>query len=383
MKESAVLLREYLNSIGFNTFYKYLAGITAYFLTPFRFNEKSELNSQFIETIIPNGPLKGIIKCLVLSEMVFYDSLDIEEKQIADELIEVGLIVYKGGKIYNAGYQLISYNGLYLLTNGGCSYSHTEYRELYLGVDSYFMIYYLDTKKIDKNSKCLDMCTGTGVSALYLSNFSDNVIGTDIAELPLKISQFNCILNNKELSVLIKNEDFNITINNEEKYDIITCNPPFVAFPQKLNAPIFAVGCDKDGLGFYRLLFNRLNHILTLNGFACFVSDLMGDEKQPYFINELEELSKKHGMDINVFIDSKIPVINQIENFPYGIIRRYNIEYSINEIKDIFSDFILNEMKTKYYYLSTIVVNINSNNPKLTVYNRFKQSNKYCYDVKL
>lgn len=374
MSKAAVLLRDYLQEIGFSGIFKYLAGINNYILSPHRVNDKSELKPGHIDFIIERGSQSlNLLKCLVIAAEMDYDKLDAKEQKIADALIDEGFIGCKDSKIYNTGYQLISYCGIYFLIDGRINYRKLGNHDSYIGIDTYLMLYYLETERIGKNSKCLDLCTGSGISALYLSNFSDNVVGTDIAQLPLKLSQFNCILNNRESKLVIKNEDFNLTISQDIEYDVITCNPPFVAFPADLEAPIFAKGYDEDGLGHYRRLFSRMNNILSKDGFACFVSDFIGDENEPYFSDELREYCEKYGLRMDLFIDNQLDAEEQLAVYPYYL-HKFNTNYSIEEVEKKSNDFIRNKMKAGYYYLSTLLIRLDKANPVLRSFKRYKKA---------
>jgi len=318
-----------------------------------------------------NVDRNSILFCLLFAEDITYSQLKDDEKVLADGLVKFGFLKKENEKILYAGYQLISVKCFYLLIDGKDNFTFTKANGLYIGVDSYLMDYYIDTSVLSGNIKCLDICTGTGVSALSQSLYSENVQACDISDEAIKIATFNCFLNKKEKHIKIKKEDMCNVISNEEKFDLITCNPPFIAFPPGLNGPIYAKGVDDDGLGYYRLILNNLNNILTDNGIAVLVGDFIGDEKSVYFISELNQLSYKNRLSMDLFIDYKLSVEDQLTHWPYYILKEYNSNLSIDELKIAYTDFIKNKMNAKYYYLTTILIKRCSSNPKFRVFNRF------------
>lgn len=377
MKKTAKMLKNYLDEVGFNGIFKYLSGINFYYLNPARINAGSEIKDDYIDRIIQKGKKKwGLIKCLMLTADVEYDSLEANEKKVANALIDIGFLKLENNSILqNSGYQLISSRGQYLLIDARINYRRLGQHEVYIGFDTYLMLYYLETEKIKRTSKCIDICTGSGVAGLVLADYSDHVIATDIAEKPLVLSQFNCFLNDKEDKLTIRNEDFNDTLDSEEKFDFVTCNPPFVAFPSDLEAPIFARGYDTDGLGHFRLLFSKIRNLLTENGKAYFVSDFIGDENQPYFARELRQYASELGLHIDLFIDNRLSVDDQVKGYP-SFMQKYNPDFTMEQLEGKITHFLFNEIKAKFYYLSTLLVRVNPKKPALNIFKRYVEQVK-------
>ncbi|MCP4220868.1 MAG: methyltransferase [bacterium] len=382
MKKAAQLLKSYLDEVGFNGIFKYLSGLNFYYLTPARINAGSEIKPDYVDKIVERDDKWGLIKCLMMTVDVEYASLDADERNVADALIQIDFLKLENNSILRSGgYQLISYRGQYLFIDGRINYRRLGYHDVYIGFDTYVMLYYLEAEKITKASKCIDICTGSGVAALVMGTYSDQVVGTDIAEKPLMLSRFNCMLNNKEQIVTIRNEDFNYTLDSEEKFDFVTCNPPFVAFPSDLEAPIFARGYDTDGLGHYRLLFSKLKNLLAENGTAYFVSDFIGDEHQPYFTEELRQYAMELGLHIDLFIDNRLSVDDQIKGYPI-FMQKYNPDYTMEQLEEKITHFLVDEIKAKHYYLSTLRVRANAKKPTLNIFKRYAEQLKVVEAMK-
>lgn len=371
IKDTAKRLKQFLDDIGFHGIFKYLGGMNNYYVSPYRLSHSSEIDPAHLDVIVAREDESWLLlHCLLLTEEVSYSALTAEEKIVADALVEDRFLKLEGDRLCSLGFQVISFHGLYLMIDGCINFPRHGNHEVYIGIDTYLMLYYLDTARITPDSKCLDLCTGTSISGLYMSSFSNHVTVTDIAPKPLLLSQFNAYLNGREQSLCVRAEDFNITLDNRELFDFVTCNPPFVAFPEELQAPIFARGYDKDGLGHYRLLLEKIKNYLAPHGTACFVADFIGDENQPYFVNDLRDYARRKNLDINLYIDNRITLADQMTAYPYFVQKR-NPQYTIEEVRQRSEHFLANELQVKYYYLSTIVIRNTSSVPRLRVLNRF------------
>ena len=179
MKHTAEILKEYLDHIGFNGIFKYLSGLNNYYLNPYRINWSSEVKEDVLDDIIDrDGHFWGLLKVLTLAVDVPRDSLTQREREVAEALIEEELLAIKDDSIVSAGYQLISYGSHYLFIDARINYPRLGSHDVYIGIDTYLMLYYLETENITPSTRCIDLCTGSGISALYMSRFSDNVVGT-------------------------------------------------------------------------------------------------------------------------------------------------------------------------------------------------------------
>ena len=128
-------------------------------------------------------------------------------------------------------------------------------------------------KKVEKNNKILDLCTGSGaigISIAYyskeknlqitLSDISSKAI--DVAKKNLKTYNLNC--------KIIKSDLFE---NINEKFDIIVSNPPYIESKtidsldiEVKNEPIIALDGGIDGLDFYRRISKKAKLFLNTAG---------------------------------------------------------------------------------------------------------------------
>ena len=130
--------------------------------------------------------------------------------------------------------------------------------------------------KLD-NPLILDLCTGSGAIAVSLAKNVPNarIVATDISKKALEIAKHNAKLNG-----VLNNIDF-IESNlfdkiKNIKFDIIVSNPPYIPtdeikrLPQDVRQePIIALDGGKDGLEFYKKIFNKGNEYLNRQGYLC------------------------------------------------------------------------------------------------------------------
>ena len=127
------------------------------------------------------------------------------------------------------------------------------------------------------NPLILDLCTGSGAIAVSLAKNLTNVkiVATDISTKALEIAKYNAKLNE-----VLSNIDFNQSnlfdkIKNI-KFDIIVSNPPYIAtgeikkLPKDVRQePILALDGGKDGLSFYKKIFEKGYEFLNKHGYLC------------------------------------------------------------------------------------------------------------------
>ena len=127
------------------------------------------------------------------------------------------------------------------------------------------------------NPYILDLCTGSGAIAVSLAKSIPNVkiVATDISKKALEIAKYNAKLNG-----VLNNIDF-IESNlfdklKNIKFDIIVSNPPYIAtseiktLPKDVRQePTIALDGGKDGLDFYRKIYEKGHDFLNRQGYLC------------------------------------------------------------------------------------------------------------------
>lgn len=370
LESAADALRGYLDRIGFRQIYKFIAGVNLYAVTPALVTRTTAGNAaRFFEEVLAGAPELELVQCLLFGRPAERSALGDAEKRVADALVAAGLLGDEGGLITAGRYQLLSAFGLYLLIDRRIHFGH-EVHEVYIGPDSYWMLYYVDAAALLRGHRALDLCSGTGIGALYLSLFSDHVTATDIGAAPLALIALNRRLNRREEQIEIRTEDLRDTLCGRERFDVLTCNPPFVAFPPGLEGSLYAQGTDLDGLGYMRLLVERSSAVLNPGGSAYLVADLVGDGRGPHFVEELEAFAAAGDLAIDVYIDNFIEAGEQIEPLS-AYLQLLNRGRDRAEIAAELEEFQRDTLRAERYYLSTLRVRTAAAHPGVRVMRRF------------
>ncbi|ETX03683.1 MAG: hypothetical protein ETSY1_46475 (plasmid) [Candidatus Entotheonella factor] len=350
------LLKEYLDDIGYHGIYKYLATANYYAASPSVFNASRPQSLEAFDRQIHEGPDDWMLaRCLTTCAPCRLEALPPPARRVAEVLADVGLLVWNGNTLEQGGYQLISVFDRYILLDARIHFGGSQLHDVYIGPDSHLLLYYMPVEAIRPADHILDLCTGTGVIGLGLSRFSEHVVSTDIAPPALRLAHMNRALNNAEGRVSIRAENLQETLASDECFDLIACNPPYVAAPPELPTPLYAQGPDRDGLGYLRLLMERAPEKLNPGGQAMFVVDLIGDTHRPYYFDDLERIAKEQELFIEAFIDNRLKADGQLPAYKFLYARLFH-GTPPEEIEQRMRNFIFDELHAYYYYMTTLRV---------------------------
>ncbi len=187
-----------------------------------------------------------------------------------------------------------------------------------------------------KNQRILDMCTGNAPIPLILSTKTKcSIVAFEIQPEVYKLAKMSVDENNLTNQIKIINDDvLNIAnYENKEKYDIITCNPPFFA-------------TSKQGYFNKNDLLTIARHEIKINLEQVFeiVSKYLKDNGTFYMVHRPERLDEiiflAHKYKINVkelqFIATKeqnikLVLISCKKNSQWGI--KINNTINVNNLK--------------------------------------------------
>lgn len=369
-------LRDYLDQIGFTRLYKYVVSGNMYGLNPNLITHRTrDQVADFATYLSGEYSAIGLCACLMLNIPVDYDGLSPLEQRVADRLVDVGLLRRGGGLLAMGPYQLISVGGMPLLEDSRVNFPEAQTHEVYFGVDSLLLTYYLDTAALGRRDPVLDLGTGSGLIGLYMSNYSDCVTVTDIAPAPLRLVHLNRALNRKTQNVEIRVERYEDTLARGQRYKAVTFNPPFVALPQELSAPVYAKGPGLDGQDYCRMLIERLDEILLPGGIAYIVSDLLGTTKEPFFAQDLRRYAEKQQLAVEVFIDNRHDYSEGTPQFQIlgTYLQRENPHLTAEECTQRVEDLHRRTLGAECTHLSVMTVRGAGDLPAgLRLYNRYR-----------
>lgn len=127
-------------------------------------------------------------------------------------------------------------------------------------------------KYIKKDTKVLDLCTGSGAIAIAINKESDAVVtAVDISEDALSLACENAKLNDANVN-FVKSDMFeNLS---GQKFDVIVSNPPYIKRQDigclqkevKDFEPTLALDGGEDGFDFYRIISKKAKDYLNENG---------------------------------------------------------------------------------------------------------------------
>ncbi|ATB37659.1 hypothetical protein CYFUS_003084 [Cystobacter fuscus] len=364
-------LRDHLDRVGFRQLYKYIATVNHYAVIPSLVTrDTAPAVHRFFDTVLEGAAEFALLQCLMTGRAAKHASLPDKDRVLADALVEAGLLRASpdGREVSGADRQLISAFGVDLLIDRRIHFGG-DVHEVYIGPDSYWMLYYIDVASIRRDHRAVDLCTGSGIAALYLSLFSDHVLATDIGDVPLALVEVNRRLNRREASVEIRRQDLRDTLEGRERFDLLTCNPPFVAIPPGYQGTLYAQGTGVDGLDYMRDIVARLPRVLNPGGSAYLVADLCGDAHGPHFFGELERFAADDGMRIDAFIDHVLPASAQVGAMSSFLKRAARLPAEADVAADVVA-FQRDTLRAEHYYLTTLHLRTAAPNPGLRVMRR-------------
>jgi hypothetical protein len=346
-KKAIQALKNYLDSIEYHYIYKYLAMILNYHANSSVFSTLNRKTFHLIDAAM-EGCDWGLAKTLTTHCPCPFSDLSKTDMDAAYLLCEAGMLSEDSGNLTPGDFQLLSVGGKYLIIDAAIHFTKGRIHEIYIGKDTMMMLYYMGLTP--RESKALDICSGTGILGLSMTDFADVTV-TDISPAALSLISVNAVLNGAEDKISILDEDMRTTLDEEKTFDVITCNPPFVAFPPDLRGPLYAEGTGKDGLDYLRLLLGKTPGKLNEGGTGFFVADLPGDDFSPHFLSELEEYAGRAAID--VYIDDSSPVSSHVGSLSPFIARMYP-DRDKDSILGELSRFVRDVLNARRYYLTTI-----------------------------
>lgn len=145
---------------------------------------------------------------------------------------------------------------------------------MFVGADSYWLARAVARRPI---SSALDLCTGSGIHALLAAAHARRVLAVDINPRAARCTRFNAsALGIANLTVAVGDLFAAVP---EERFDLITANPPFV--PSPVNTLAFRDG-GLSGDDVHQRLVTALPRYLALGGTAQIVTEFGESDEHPF-----------------------------------------------------------------------------------------------------
>jgi release factor glutamine methyltransferase len=124
--------------------------------------------------------------------------------------------------------------------------------------------FFCQNLNVKKGDKVLDLCTGSGILALFAADKASKVIATDISPRAIAFSKINIELNNLSDKIEVRQGNLFEPVKNE-KFDLIITNPPFEPTPEGSIDYLYSDGGEK-GTKFIELILLNIREYLNQNG---------------------------------------------------------------------------------------------------------------------
>ena len=154
----------------------------------------------------------------------------------------------------------------------------------------------------------LDLCTGSGCIGLSIKKVCndkiDKLVLLDIDNKALRVAKENKKLLNISGNVKILKSNMFERLKSSQKFDIITCNPPYITEQEYKNLPVGVKNFDpkislvggKEGLDYYKILARESKKYLKSDG-KIFVE--IGFKQK----DKVEKLFRENGLNVECFKD--------------------------------------------------------------------------------
>ncbi|MFA9375878.1 MAG: methyltransferase [Lachnotalea sp.] len=345
--DSIKTIREGLDKVGYDLLYQRVNGYLNYYVNPW--STYDEINYKLKRY---DKKIQNLFKLLLLSEDVLYDdAIDIINPEFVKALLCVNIAVKREDRICGAGYSIISYFDRYFVVDTFPDYPNGKVEQfVYIGMDTYRLCSALPQKRTDK---ALDLCTGSGIQAIMRAPFTRKQVAVELNQEVIPVTKFNTIMNGYDNMIDVIESDLYTNLG-DEKYDLITANPPFLPIPKDIYFPRVGDG-GKDGLEIIRKILEGLNKYLSVNGECIIIGECLGDQNKPTLYHVLQEILPK-GYVGQLYLQARNAKNQYIENISKLYKRQINESQDIVVLEDKLQAVFDNEKSDSYYMFTLKIV---------------------------
>lgn len=280
-------------------------------------------NRNFIKNNIMRyqGDKYSLIRLFYLGESVNPDCIDDRVQNLTSGLVNMGFLERESKtRFLTSNYLIMPYYGKYMIID----YFPEKKRQfdIYLGDDSFDLVHYCSDLY---GNKALDLCTGSGIQALFLTDRFNEVTGCDINSRVARLFDYNRKINNIENLRFINSNLFEVI---EGSFDAIVMNPPFVALPEDIGLYPLAGYGGPLGTDTIEKAVKSLPEYLNTDGTFKSYFTLCDRESDLLLVPFLEEFFRdRDDFSITLTLASRF----HKENFARGYSRALSIIYNKDE----------------------------------------------------
>ena len=246
-----------------------------------------------------------VMELLLLGDVVKEERLTNSwGSRIVEVMEQLGIVIPHKEYIQTDGYILVSYLDRFVFVGTPFRNPNCRIKDpaVYIGIDTFRLTDNILTRPA---GKILDLCTGSGIQAIFGSMAASNGIGVELNKQALPVTKFNVVLNDFEDKLEIRNGSLYEPVENE-KFDRIYTNPPFIAIPDEIDYPVAGAG-GTDGLDIVKDIFKGFHSHLNDGGYGIMIGEALGDEKKPFLIDTIREILGD-SFETTVVLDLKITI---------------------------------------------------------------------------
>lgn len=162
--------------------------------------------------------------------------------------------------------------------------------------------------------RCLDLCSGPGIQALYAAKQGESVVSVEVNLLAADLARINALMNDLDEQIEVRCGDLYRVVKSDERFDRITANPPLLPLPEEIPYVFIGHGGD-DGFKVTWRILKGLSEHLAENGTAQIIGFGLGHSGEPLFAEPLREIAEQTGLDVTVNIVNHIPMSRGDEFF--------------------------------------------------------------------
>ena len=126
-------------------------------------------------------------------------------------------------------------------------------------------LYIVAQMRVRPGDRALELCVGSGVNSLFLSDVAASVTCVDISPRALEFARFNVALNPGGAEVDLRQGSLFEPLGADERFDYVLVNPPFEPVPPGAEHALHSQG-GEDGLDVVRQILQRAPDHLAQGG---------------------------------------------------------------------------------------------------------------------